>query len=148
MTEKKLPQPGEFWRTRGGKLALVGAKNESADVESRLIGWTKEPHGRYAVWAWRRSGHCHFYTETRDDLVEHLPDRTSWDDPKPKRREWHFGGIPLREVLPGDPDPEAVERLIEAVGEYLDSDSPYVTSCGDDARNMALALAAVRQSQK
>ena len=152
---------------------MVGAKNDCVNPESKLVGWIKRPVGCLAR-CWHESGSLLCDVDDPDDLVEHLPDRTSWDDPKPKRREWknacglswkdeslgmmfsyfywNDGKGHIREVLPGDPDPEAVERLIDAVEEVVDrhyrgilsmkpGESPGIKSLRD-------ALAAVRQSKK
>ena len=129
MTKKKLPQPGEFWRTRGGKIAMVGARDDNSVAPSmRLLGFVNT-EGLYELIRWYEDGRYYLRNKHPVDLVEHLTDRTSWDDPKPEQT--------------GDPDPEAVERLIESVQGYMLR--PY-----NDASfsKMSRALAAVKESRK
>lgn len=59
-----------------------------------------------------------------------------------RKAVWYLQKILGVEVLPGAPDPEAVERLIEAVTGYFDNSAPHTLS------DVTSALGAVRQSRK
>lgn len=85
MTKKKLPQPGEVWKTRGGQIAMVGAKDDNSVAPGmRLLGFVNIA-GRYKTTRWYENGRFYLRNKHSDDLMEHLTDRTSWDDPKPEQ---------------------------------------------------------------
>lgn len=81
--EKGNPLPGEWWETRGGGRAYVAASlpNDlpiSSSPHSQLTGWLNE-HQRVVAGSWSSKGEWVTTSQSKQDLVKHLPDCTGWD---------------------------------------------------------------------
>ena len=78
MSDKKQPQPGEWWRQRNGNIAYVaGRRPECDDTNWPLVvvdtyGVCREPHTEDGCLD-------EPHIPCAEDLVEHLPECTGWD---------------------------------------------------------------------
>lgn len=91
MSEKK-PQPGEWWRTRGGDRRYVAAVlPEELDLNFRVISIAYDGATEtHLIDGMTDDGSI----EWPEDLVEHLPWCTSFDDPEPVAETWPKWYVP------------------------------------------------------
>ena len=78
----RMPQPGQWWETRDGCKAFVGAKGDEVCTSGQLVGWRQDSLGCVNVCSWRSDGR--YYddnSESDHDLVRPLSDDTTWDTP-------------------------------------------------------------------
>lgn len=63
------------WKTRGGRKAIVGAKNDQALASEVLIGWING-----VSYSWREDGSYYGPADENDlDLIEPLIEPVPWD---------------------------------------------------------------------
>lgn len=87
MNEAKKPQAGEWWRTRGGERRYVWAvKPDLLKTAQPVFAADRDTNNR--TYTYCADGQYYQGKQSREDLVEHLPWCTSFDDVAPVAETW------------------------------------------------------------